>query len=72
MFCLCASLGQVLIFGLMKDFGSLVWITVSITRKLFTILVSVFMFNHSVNAFQWFGIVCAFVGMGLEEFSLGN
>jgi UDP-galactose transporter B1 len=65
-FCLCAAVGQVLIFGLMKEFGSLMWITVSITRKLFTILVSVFMFNHNVNSFQWFGIVCAFAGMGLE------
>ena len=29
LFCIMASLGQLLIFSLMKDFGSLVWVTVS-------------------------------------------
>ena len=28
LFCLCASIGQLFIFSIMKDFGSLVWITV--------------------------------------------
>jgi UDP-galactose transporter B1 len=50
----------------MQEFGSLVWITISITRKLFTILVSVFMFNHSVSAAQWAGIGAVFFGMFLE------
>jgi UDP-galactose transporter B1 len=63
LFCLCASMGQVLIFAVMKEFGSLVWITISITRKLFTILFSVFMFNHPVNSFQWLGIASVFGGM---------
>jgi len=65
-FCICASLGQVLIFGVMKDFGSIVWITISVTRKLFTILVSVFMFKHPVKPFQWVGIIAVFVGMILD------
>ena len=65
-FCICAALGQVLIFAVMQEFGSLVWITISITRKLFTILVSVFMFNHSVNPSQWLGIGAVFFGMLLE------
>lgn len=68
LFCCCASLGQLLIFALMKDFGSLVWITVSITRKLFTVLVSVFMFNHTVRAVQWAGVGAVFAGMALEVY----
>ena len=66
MFCICASIGQVLIFKVMKEFGSLAWIAISITRKLFTILVSVFMFGHPVKPIQWFGIFCVFLGMTVE------
>jgi UDP-galactose transporter B1 len=66
MFCICAAVGQVLIFAVMKEFGSLAWITISITRKLFTILFSVFMFNHSVKSIQWIGIFCVFLGMTIE------
>lgn len=65
-FCTCASVGQVLIFSVMKEFGSLTWITISITRKLFTILVSIFAFNHSVKPLQWAGVASVFVGLTLE------
>jgi solute carrier family 35 (UDP-galactose transporter), member B1 len=65
-FCCCAAVGQVLIFRVMKEFGSLAWITISITRKLFTILVSVIMFGHSVKPIQWMGVGCVFLGMTLE------
>ena len=65
-FCVCASVGQLLIFSVMKEYGSLVWITVSITRKLMTILLSVIVFNHSINQYQWLGVVLAFLGMVLE------
>jgi UDP-galactose transporter B1 len=66
MFCVCASVGQVLIFTVMKEFGSLAWITISITRKLFTILVSVFMFGHTIKPIQWVGIASVFAGMTVE------
>lgn len=65
-FCICAAVGQVLIFAVMKEFGSLAWITISITRKLFTILFSVFMFNHPVKSIQWVGIALVFLGMTIE------
>ena len=66
MFCICAGVGQVLIFKVMKEFGSLAWIAISITRKLFTILVSVFMFGHPIKPIQWFGIFCVFMGITVE------
>lgn len=65
-FCICAAIGQVLIFAVMKEYGSLAWITISITRKLFTILFSVFMFSHPVKSIQWLGIALVFLGMTLE------
>lgn len=67
-FCVCASSGQLLIFAVMKQYGSLVWITVSITRKLLTVLFSVIIFKHSVNIYQWAGIAAAGVGMLLEVY----
>ena len=65
-FCLCASVGQCLIFNVIKEFGSLTWVTISITRKLFTILFSVFIYNHSINMFQWCGVGLVFVALALE------
>lgn len=65
-FCICASVGQVLLFGLMREFGSLTWVTVSVTRKLFTVLLSVIMFKHAVKPSQWLGIVAVAVGLLLE------
>ena len=66
LFCFFAAVGQIIIFAVMKEFGSLLWVTVSITRKLLTILFSVFMFGHAVTAMQWMGIVSVFAGMSLE------
>jgi UDP-galactose transporter B1 len=67
-FCFCACIGQLLIFMLIREFGSLLWITISVTRQLFTILLSVFLFNHSLGSFQWVGIGLVFSGMGFEIF----
>lgn len=65
-FCLCACIGQIFIFALIRKFGSLVWITISVTRQLFTILLSVFLFNHPIADLQWLGIALVFVGMGVD------
>lgn len=67
LFCLCASVGQILIFSVMKEFGSLTWITISITRKLFTVLLSIFSYNHPVSLLQWFGVIGVFAGLSLES-----
>lgn len=66
LFCLCASVGQVLIFNVMQEFGALAWITISVTRKLFTVVLSVFVFQHKVGALQWFGVFLVFVGLALD------
>jgi UDP-galactose transporter B1 len=65
-FCLCSCVGQLILFGLIKEFGSLVWITVAVSRQLFTILLSVFLFGHHINFWQWSGILLVFGGLSLE------
>jgi solute carrier family 35 (UDP-galactose transporter), member B1 len=68
LFCICASAGQVFIFAVMQEFGSLTWVTLSITRKLVTIIVSVVMFNHAIGPAQWGGVAMVFGGMMLEVY----
>ena len=65
-FGLCASTGQLLIFTVMKEYGSLLWITISITRKFITVVSSVILFKHTIVPAQWFGVSCVFAGMILE------
>lgn len=65
-FCFCACLGQLLLFALIREFGSLVWITVSVTRQLFTVMLSIFLFNHPVNAKQWAAVLLVFGGLLFE------
>jgi UDP-galactose transporter B1 len=68
MFFLCASVGQLLIFTVMEEFGSLTWVTIGITRKMFTILLSVIIYKHKFNVYMWGGVGLVFAGMGLEVF----
>lgn len=65
-FGLCASTGQLLIFTVMKEYGSLLWITISITRKFITVISSVILFKHVVVPMQWAGVGAVFAGMVLE------
>ena len=39
---------------------------ISTTRKIFTILLSIFLFNHAINKIQWVCIIVVFIGMGYE------
>lgn len=68
MFFLCASVGQLLIFTVMEEFGSLTWVTIGITRKMFTIMLSVFLYNHAFNIYMWGGVGLVFAGMFLEVY----
>jgi UDP-galactose transporter B1 len=66
LFGLCASTGQLLIFTVMREFGSLLWITVSITRKFITVVSSIVLFNHSIQPAQWAAVGAVFLGTILE------
>ena len=51
------------IFYIIKEYGSLVNVTVTITRKFFSILLSVVLFSHPVAPLQWVGIASVFAGL---------
>ena len=60
------AFGQVAIFETLERFGSLTLVSITVTRKLFTMLLSVFMYNHKLTPAQWLGASIVFLGIGLE------
>ncbi|KAH3670910.1 hypothetical protein OGAPHI_000621 [Ogataea philodendri] len=68
LFGLFGSLGQIFIFLTLEKFGSLLLVTVTVTRKMFSMCLSVFLFGHQLNFGQWTGLAVVFVGIFLESF----
>lgn len=68
LFGLCGALGQCFIFYTLQQYGSLRLVTVTVTRKLFTMLLSVFWFNHTLTLGQWAGVVLVFAAIGTEAY----
>lgn len=64
----CGALGQVFVFYTLEHFGSLSLVTVTVTRKLFTILLSLLWFNHSLRPLQWVSVGLVFVALLIETF----
>ena len=50
----------------MEEFGSLTWVTIGITRKAMTIIISVIRNNHPFNIQMWSGVGMVFGGIGLD------
>jgi len=42
---------------------------ITTTRKFFTIIASVVLFGHAVNALQWIGVVAVFAGLGYDIYT---
>ncbi|TYJ55539.1 hypothetical protein B9479_003811 [Cryptococcus floricola] len=65
-YALLGGLGQLFIFETIQHFGSLTLVMVTVTRKLFTMLLSVFVFEHKLTPGQWGGVGVVFAGIGVE------
>ncbi|CAK0819694.1 unnamed protein product [Prorocentrum cordatum] len=63
LFAACSAVGQAFIFFVISEFDSLVCSTVTTTRKIFSVLLSVFTKGHSMNAQGWSGIGLACLGI---------
>ncbi|KAI8919577.1 UAA transporter [Entophlyctis helioformis] len=68
LFGFAGALGQCFIFHTLEHFGALVLVTVTVTRKMFSILLSVFAFNHHVSPGQWGSVAVVFLGIAWESF----
>ncbi|KAK0553111.1 UDP-galactose transporter [Tilletia horrida] len=65
-YALAGALGQIAIFETLERFGSLTLVSITVTRKLFTMLLSVAVYKHALSPFQWVGVAVVFAGIGIE------
>ncbi|KAF1829638.1 UAA transporter [Decorospora gaudefroyi] len=66
MFSACGAVGQVFIFHTLAHFSSLLLVTVTVTRKMLTMVWSVWWFGHEITGMQWVGVGLVFGGIGAE------
>ncbi|PWN95792.1 UAA transporter [Tilletiopsis washingtonensis] len=60
------AMGQIAIFETLQRFGSLTLVSITVTRKLFTMLLSILVYGHALRPAQWLGVLVVFVGLGVE------
>ena len=65
-FAACGAIGQVFIFMTLNSFGSLLLVTVTVTRKMLSMLLSVLWFGKRLTGGQWLGVGLVFGGVGME------
>lgn len=58
--------GQMFIFAMIREYGSLWNVTVTITRKLWSILLSIVIYGHVIVWWQWLGCFSVFLGLALS------
>jgi len=62
-FSICSAVGQSFIFYTVATFDPLVCSTVTTTRKIFSVLLSIFTKGHQITGQGWAGIMLAFSGI---------
>lgn len=62
-FAVCSAVGQSFIFYTIANFDPLILSTVTTTRKIFSVLLSIFLKGHSLSATGWSGILLACSGI---------
>lgn len=60
------AVGQVFIYSIIDEFGSLVSVTVTVTRKMITLFISIIAYKHAVHWWQWMGVASVFIGLGIK------
>jgi UDP-galactose transporter B1 len=66
LFSLAGALGQCFIFMTLEHFGSLILVTVTVTRKMFSIILSVLWFGHQLSVGQWGSVALVFIAIAWE------
>ncbi|KAG2087272.1 UDP-galactose transporter [Suillus discolor] len=65
-FSLTGALGQLFIFETLQHFGSLTLVMITLTRKMFTMVLSVVVYDHRLTLGQWAGAGIVFGGISVE------
>ncbi|QRV92401.1 UDP-galactose transporter [Ceratobasidium sp. AG-Ba] len=67
-FAFTGAIGQLFIFETLQHFGSLTLVTITLTRKLFTMILSVVVYKHRLTLGQWAGAAIVFLGISIEAY----
>lgn len=67
-FAACGAMGQVFIFTALERFSSLMLTTVTVTRKMLTMLISIVWLGKKLTQPQVFGVALVFGGIGAEAY----
>lgn len=65
-FCVAGAIGQLFIFATLERFSSLVLVTVTVTRKMLTMVLSVVWYGKRLTPMQWGGVALVFGGVAAE------
>lgn len=65
-FAICSAIGQSFIFYTISNFDPLVCTTVTTTRKVFSVLLSIFLNGHALDPVGWGGLALASAGIMSE------
>jgi len=67
LFSLANAVGQLFIFHIIRAFSPVVLVTLTVTRKFFSVLVSILRFGHHVYPWQFLGMGVLFAGLVLGD-----
>ena len=67
LFSLANAVGQLFIFYIIRAFSPVVLVTLTVTRKFFSILVSILRFGHTVYPWQYLGMAVLFAGLVMGD-----
>lgn len=67
-FAACGAIGQLFIYATLERFSSLLLVTVTVTRKMLTMVLSVVWFGKSLSHGQWMGVGLVFGGIAAEAY----
>lgn len=65
-YAICGALGQCFIFYTLENYGSLVLVMITVTRKIISMILSIVVFGKAVKFTQWIGIGIVFGGITWE------
>ncbi|CUM66977.1 uncharacterized protein PRCAT00004664001 [Priceomyces carsonii] len=66
-FTILGAMGQIFVFIILEKFDSLVLVITTVTRKMISMILSVFLFGHDLNLIQQFGVALVFGGIAYES-----
>lgn len=62
----CSAMGQIFIYRTIQNFGAVVFATFMTSRQLFSILLSVYSFDHPLATGSIFGLALVFMALGIK------